>query len=109
MGKALEVNDKNFDQEVLQAEQPVLVDFWAPWCGPCRMVAPTIDQLAEELSEQAKICKLNVDDSPSIAARYGVTGIPTLIIFKNGEIVDRFVGVQSKDRLRDALSQAIAS
>lgn len=108
MGQALEVNEANFDQEVLQATVPVLVDFWAPWCGPCRMIAPTVEQLATELAGQAKVCKLNVDENTKLAARYGVTGIPTLIIFKNGQIVDRFVGVQSKERLRDALLQAVS-
>lgn len=108
MGQAREVNEANFDQEVLQASVPVLVDFWAPWCGPCRMIAPTVEQLATELAGQAKVCKLNVDENTKLAARYGVTGIPTLIIFKNGQIVDRFVGVQSKERLRDALLQAVS-
>lgn len=106
MGKAIALNEKNFEQEVLQSDIPVLVDFWAPWCGPCRMIAPTIEQLAEELAGQAKVCKLNVDESTGLAARYSVTSIPTIIIFKNGQIVDRYVGAQSKERLRDALIEA---
>lgn len=106
MGKAISLTEQNFDQEVLQSDVPVLVDFWAPWCGPCRMIAPTIEQLAEEFTGQAKVCKLNVDESTAIAARYSVTSIPTIIIFKNGQIVDRYVGAQSKERLRDALVEA---
>ena len=106
MGKAIALTEQNFDQEVLQSDIPVLVDFWAPWCGPCRMIAPTIEQLAEEMAGQAKVCKLNVDEATNLAARYSVTSIPTLIIFKNGQIVDRYVGAQSKERLRDALIEA---
>ncbi|HOA51956.1 MAG: thioredoxin [Thermogutta sp.] len=106
MGKAISLTEQSFDQEVLQSDVPVLVDFWAPWCGPCRMIAPTIEQLAEEFAGQAKVCKLNVDESTAIAARYSVTSIPTIIIFKNGQVVDRYVGAQSKERLRDALVEA---
>lgn len=106
MGKAIALTEQNFDQEVLQSDIPVLVDFWAPWCGPCRMIAPTIEQLAEEMAGQAKVCKLNVDEATGLAARYSVTSIPTLIIFKDGQIVDRYVGAQSKERLRDALIEA---
>jgi len=108
MGNVLALNDSNFDAEVLRSDQPVLVDFWAPWCGPCRMIAPIVEQLSAENSGKAKIAKLNVDDSPNLAASYGVNSIPTVMIFKNGEVVDRFVGVQAKTRLQDALSQAIA-
>lgn len=106
MGKAIELSEANFDQEVLRSDVPVLVDFWAPWCGPCRMIAPTVEQLATELAGQAKVCKLNVDENTALAARYGVTSIPTLIIFKGGQIADRYVGVQSKERLKDAILQA---
>ncbi len=107
MGNVSEVSEKEFETEVLQSAQPVLIDFWAPWCGPCRMIAPIVDQLAGENAGSIKVAKINVDDSPNIAASYGVDSIPTIMIFKNGEVVDRFVGVQPKTRLQDALNQAI--
>jgi thioredoxin 1 len=107
MQHVTELSDQNFDAEVLQSGEPVLVDFWAPWCGPCRMIAPVVEELAAENSG-VKIGKINIDDSPSTAATYGVSSIPTLMIFKNGEVVDRFVGVQPKKRLQEALDQAKA-
>ncbi len=97
-----EFDDKNFDSEVLQANEPVLVDFWAPWCGPCRQIAPVIEQLAGE-NQGVKIGKLNVDNAPNSAQSYGVNSIPTLVLFKNGEVVERFVGVQPKSRLQEAI------
>jgi thioredoxin 1 len=103
-----EVNDTNFDTEVLQSSEPVLVDFWAPWCGPCRQIAPLVEQLAGENAGSAKVLKLNVDDAPRAAQSYGVSSIPTLMVFKNGEVVDRFVGVQPKTRLQDAIDAAKA-
>ena len=108
MGTVAEVNDTNFDSEVLQSSEPVLVDFWAPWCGPCRQIAPLVEQLAGENAGSAKILKLNVDDAPQAAQNYGVSSIPTLMVFKNGEVVDRFVGVQPKTRLQDAIDAAKA-
>jgi thioredoxin 1 len=108
MGAVAEVNDTNFDSEVLQSSEPVLVDFWAPWCGPCRQIAPLVEQLAGENAGSAKILKLNVDDAPQAAQNYGVSSIPTLMVFKNGEVVDRFVGVQPKTRLQDAIDAAKA-
>lgn len=108
MGAVTEVNDTNFDAEVLQSSEPVLVDFWAPWCGPCRQIAPLVEQLAGENAGSAKIFKLNVDDAPRAAQNYGVSSIPTLMVFKNGEVVDRFVGVQPKTRLQDAIDAAKA-
>jgi thioredoxin 1 len=108
MPQAVEITDQNFEAEVLQSSLPVLVDFWATWCGPCRMIAPVVGELATENAGSVKVCKINIDDSPAIAAGYGVSSIPTLIIFKNGEIVDRFVGVQPKKRLQEALDQAKA-
>ncbi len=108
MGSVAEVNDTNFDTEVLQSTEPVLVDFWAPWCGPCRQIAPLVEQLAGENAGSAKIFKLNVDDAPQAAQNYGVSSIPTLMVFKNGEVVDRFVGVQPKTRLQDAIDAAKA-
>jgi thioredoxin 1 len=104
-----EFDDKNFDSEVLNADGPVLVDFWAPWCGPCRQIAPVIEQLAGENAGSIKIGKLNVDNAPNSAQSYGVSSIPTLMIFKGGEVVERFVGVQPKSRLQEAINSATAS
>jgi thioredoxin 1 len=101
-----EFTDTNFETEVLQSKEPVLVDFWAPWCGPCRMIAPLVEELATEYSGSVKVGKVNVDDSPQAAGQYGVSSIPTLMIFKGGEVVDRFVGVQPKSRLQSALDAA---
>jgi thioredoxin 1 len=106
MGVA-EFDDRNFDAEVLQAAGPVLVDFWAPWCGPCRQIAPVIEQLAGE-NAAIKIGKLNVDNAPNSAQSYGVSSIPTLMIFKDGEVVERFVGVQPKSRLQEAINAVTA-
>jgi len=102
MGVA-EFDDNNFEAEVLKADGPVLVDFWAPWCGPCRMIAPVVEQLAGENSDVIKVGKLNVDEAPNSAQSYGVSSIPTLMIFKSGEVVERFVGVQPKSRLQEAI------
>jgi thioredoxin 1 len=101
-----EFTDANFQSEVLDSSDPVLVDFWAPWCGPCRMIAPMIEELAGEYAGSVKIGKLNIDDSPNSAGSFGVSSIPTLMIFKGGEPVDRFVGVQPKNRLQKALDAA---
>jgi thioredoxin 1 len=100
-----EFDDSNFESEVLQASGPVLVDFWAPWCGPCRMIAPVVEELAGE-NKGIKIGKLNVDEAPNSAQTYGVSSIPTLMIFKNGQVVERFVGVQPKSRLQQAITAA---
>jgi thioredoxin 1 len=102
----LTFDDDNFRAEVLDASEPVLVDFWAPWCAPCRQIAPVIDQLYGENGGSAKIGKLNVDEAPRTAQDYGVSSIPTLMIFKNGDVVERFVGIQSKSRLQQALDSA---
>jgi len=98
------LTDDNFEQEVLQSNIPVLVDFWAPWCGPCRMIAPTIEKLAEEFKGKVKIGKLNVDDHAATAQRYGIMSIPTLNIFKGGEIADQIMGAQPEPILRDKLN-----
>ena len=101
-----EINDTNFEAEVINSDQPVLVDFWAPWCGPCRQIAPLVEQLAGENAGSAKVVKLNVDDAPQSAQSYGVSSIPTLMVFKSGEVIDRFVGVQPKMRLQQAIDAA---
>ena len=106
MADVNELSDANFEAEVLKSAQPVLVDFWAPWCGPCRMVGPVVEQLAAENAGSIKVAKMNVDDSPTTAAGYGISSIPTLMIFKDGQVVDRFVGIQPKNRLQDAIDQA---
>jgi thioredoxin 1 len=106
MSNIPEVSDVNFETDVLAASQPVLVDFWAPWCGPCRMIAPILEQLSTENGDAIKIFKVNVDESPNTAATYGVSAIPTIMLFKDGQVVDRFVGVQPKYRLQEAISQA---
>jgi thioredoxin 1 len=103
-----EFDDGNFESEVLQADGPVLVDFWAPWCGPCRMIAPVVEELASENAGSVKVGKLNVDEAPLSAQSYGVNSIPTLVLFKNGEVVDRFVGVQPKSRLQQAIDSVTA-
>ncbi len=90
------LSEDNFEQEVLKSEIPVLVDFWATWCGPCRMLAPTIAKIAEEQEGKVKVCKLDVDEEPEIAAKYGIASIPTLMVFRGGEVAKASVGVQPK-------------
>ncbi len=96
---AVEFNDANFEKEVLESDKPVLVDFWAPWCGPCQMMGPVIDEVATEIGEIAKVGKLNVDENQESAQKYGVMSIPTMIIFKDGKNVKQIIGAQSKDTL----------
>jgi thioredoxin 1 len=92
--------DANFQQEVLSASNPVLVDFWAEWCGPCRMIAPHVDAVATELDGKAKIGKLNVDENPAVVSKYSIRGIPALLLFKGGELVDSLVGATDKTRIK---------
>ncbi|MCL4126981.1 UNVERIFIED_CONTAM: hypothetical protein GTU68_022488 [Idotea baltica] len=96
MGKPIEITDTNFEQEVLKSDKPVLIDFWAAWCGPCRAIAPVIEELAGEYDGQVSIGKLDVDANPQTSMKYNVRSIPTLLIFKNGEMVDKLVGVAPK-------------
>ena len=107
MSKAIEVTDATFEQEVKNAELPVLVDFWAPWCGPCRKIAPIIDEIAEEYQGRIKIVKLNTDDNIRTAQEYSISGIPSLIIFKNGEAVERLVGLMQKSTLQSSVEKYI--
>ena len=100
----IQITDQNFEKEVLQASAPVLVDFWAPWCGPCRMLSPMIAELANEYGERAKICKLNTDESPGVAQRFQISAIPALLFFKNGQVVDKQVGAVPKGILANKLN-----
>jgi thioredoxin 1 len=103
----LQVNDKNFNEEVLQASLPVLVDFWATWCGPCRSISPIVEELAEEFTGKVKVAKLNVDENPATPSQYGVRGIPTLILFKDGKLVDQIIGAVPKVRLKALIEKAL--
>ncbi len=105
MSNALAVNDANFDTEVLKSPTPVLVDFWAPWCGPCRAVAPTVDALSQEFAGRLKVVKLNTDESGEVAMKYAVTSIPTLMVFKGGEMVERVLGNRPKADLAALVSR----
>lgn len=102
MGKAIEITDANFD-EIIKTGQPVLVDFWAEWCGPCKMIGPVVEELAGDFDGKAVIGKVNVDDNPGVSARFGIRSIPTLLVFKNGEIVDKQIGAVPKTALADKI------
>jgi thioredoxin 1 len=103
----VKVTDASFDTDVLQSELPVIVDFWAEWCGPCRMIAPALEEIAGSLGSKVKILKLNVDENPATAAKYGIMSIPTLMIFKNGEMASRQVGAAPKQKLEQWITAAV--
>ena len=100
-------SDATFDSDVLKSAEPVVVDFWAEWCGPCRMIAPALEEISGQLGDKVKIVKLNVDENPAVAAKYGIMSIPTLLLFKNGEIADRQVGAAPKQKLHAWISGAV--
>lgn len=109
MSKTLKFTDDSFEQDVIEADKPVLVDFWAEWCGPCRMVGPIVEELAGEYEGKAKIGKVNVDNNPNISAKYGIRSIPSLLIFKNGEVVDQIVGAVPKAQLKKQLEAQLTN
>jgi thioredoxin 1 len=104
---ALEISNANFKSEVIESSMPVLVDFWAPWCGPCKMIAPVLDELAKEYEGKIKIVKLNVDDNQGTATEFGIKGIPTLILFKDGKVLEQTIGAQSKELLKKMVEKSL--
>lgn len=105
----VQVTDASFKQDVLESEIPVLVDFWAPWCGPCRMVAPVVEEIAQQYADKVKVVKLNTDDNPNTASQYGIRSIPTLMLFKGGQRVDMVVGAVPKSTLADTIEKHLTS
>ena len=103
----MKITNENFEKEVLQADKTVLADFYADWCGPCKMLSPVLDELAAAYSDRVRFCKVNVDDEPELSARFGIASIPTLIFFKNGEILKKTVGYREKDELEETLKELL--
>ncbi len=108
MGNAVEVTSQTWQEEVVQSSTPVMVDFWAAWCGPCKMIAPTIEELAEEYKGQMKVCKLNTDESPEIASQHQIMGIPSLLFFKEGKVIDKIVGAASKKQFKEKIDEILS-
>ncbi len=108
MANLVEISDASFEAEVLKAAEPVLIDFWAPWCGPCKAIAPIVEELAQEYAGRLKVVKMNVDDNPQTPSKYGVRGIPNLIVFKGGQVHDQIVGAVPKAQLVKAIDRAFA-
>ena len=107
MANVMEFSSDNFDTEVVGSDVPVLVDFWAPWCGPCKMIGPIVEELAVEFGDKVKIGKVNVDNNQELAGKFGIRGIPTVMLFKGGDVVNSFVGLRSKEDLAGALNDAL--
>ena len=106
---AVELTDQNFEQEALNSEKPVMIDFWAEWCGPCKTIAPVVDELSQDYDGKAVIGKVDVDNNPQIAAKFGIRNIPTILFLKNGEVVDKSVGAVSKDVLQQKLDEQLSN
>lgn len=107
MSNEIQLTDANFDAEVVNSAQPVLVDFWAPWCGPCRMIGPVIEELAKEYAGKVKVCKLNTDEAQDTAGKYQISAIPTILLFKGGKVVQQLVGLQPKEELKKHLDELL--
>jgi thioredoxin 1 len=105
----IQLTDDSFDKEVVQSAEPVLVDFWAPWCGPCRMLAPVIEELAKEYTGKVKVAKINTDEHPNAASRFKISAIPTLLFFKGGKVAEQLVGVHSKAEIKKTLDSLVAA
>jgi len=109
MSKEIEFTDASFESEVIQSDVPVLVDFWAPWCGPCKMVAPIVEEIASEYDGKIKVGKMNTDENQQVPMKYGIMSIPTLMIFKNGEVSERIVGAQPKQAITEKIKTVLAN
>ncbi len=107
MAGIIELNDDNFDEEISKAELPIMVDFWAPWCGPCKAIGPTVEALEKTYGEKMNFVKVNVDENPIVPSKYGIQAIPTLIFFKGGEVVDKITGMVAKEKLEESIKNVI--